>query len=92
MTDSSDTQNQHPVDRLHDHIDEVEGKADDMQERLDDLGEGIASARQQAEADELLPTEDADGPTDSPVDSLEWPEGDPDVETPVTDAEHPPGG
>jgi hypothetical protein len=51
-----------PVEQLRDHLDEVTAKPDEMQERLDDLGESIEAARRQAEADDLLP-----GPDDEDV-------------------------
>jgi hypothetical protein len=92
VTETSDNPNQTPVERLHDHLHDVDERSDAMQERLDELGEGIDSARKQAEADDLLPTEDDDERTGSPLDEMEWPEGDEDVETPVNDSEFPPGG
>jgi hypothetical protein len=65
---------------------------DEMQKRLDDLGEGIEKARKQAEDDSLLPTEDdpvADGP---PLFPDAVPRGDQARETPVDDSDTPPGG
>lgn len=88
MTDSPDSQT--PVERLHDHLDEVDERPDRMQERLDELGEDIEATRKRAEADELLPTDDEG--VDSPVGDLDWPEGDDDVESPVSDSDLPPGG
>jgi hypothetical protein len=89
MTDSPDSQT--PVERLREHLDEVDEKPDQMQERLDELGDNIEATRRRAEADDLLPTEDGED-TDTPVGDLDWPEGDDDVETPVTDSDLPPGG
>jgi hypothetical protein len=91
MTASADNADQRPVDRLHDHIDEVDERSDQMQERLDELGESIEATRKQAEDDELLPTggDAADGP---PLDELDWPEGDKRIETPVNDSDVPPVG
>jgi hypothetical protein len=37
-----------------------ESTPDEMQRRLDELGEGIDAAREQAERDGLLPEDDAD--------------------------------
>lgn len=90
MADSSETEPT-PVERLHDHLDAVDDRSDDMQERLDELGENIDTARKQAEADDLLP---ADGePVDgSPIDDLDWPQGDERIETPVNDSDTPPVG
>ena len=65
---------------------------DEMQQRLDDLEEGIQHARKQAEDDDLLPEGGdpaADGP---PLFPDAVPRGDQRLETPVDDAEHPPGG
>lgn len=89
---TDDTDDQQPVERLQDHLAEVRDKPDEMQRRLDELGEGIEAARRQAEADDLLPEGGdpaADGP---PVAPGAFPRGDQAVETPVDDAEHPPGG
>lgn len=65
---------------------------DEMQGRLDDLEEGIAAARRQAERDDLLPSDGdpaADGP---PIAPGAVPRGDPERETPVDDSDVPPGG
>jgi hypothetical protein len=90
MADSSETEPT-PVERLHDHLDEVDDRSDQMQERLDELGENIDAARKQAEADDLLPTGDgtADGP---PISDVDWPRGDERIETPVNDSDVPPVG
>jgi hypothetical protein len=90
--DTDDTDDQQPVERLQDHLAEVSEKPDAMQERLDHLEEGIEAARRQAEADDLLPEGGdpaADGP---PIAPGAFPRGDETVETPVDEAEHPPGG
>ena len=87
-----DTDDQQPVERLQEHLSEVTDKSDEMQERLDHLEEGIEDARRQAEADDLLPEGGdpaADGP---PIAPGAFPRGDQRIETPVDDAEHPPGG
>jgi hypothetical protein len=89
MTDSPDSQT--PVERLREHLDEVDEKPERMQERLDELGEDIETTRRRAEADDLLPTEDGEH-TDTPVGDLDWPEGDDAVETPVNDSDVPPVG
>jgi hypothetical protein len=47
-----------PAARLEDHLDEVTERPEEMQERLDDLGEGIDAARRQARDQGLLPDED----------------------------------
>jgi hypothetical protein len=88
MTDSPDSQT--PVERLRDHLDEVDERPERMQERLDELGESIEATRRRAEADDLLPDEDEG--VDTPVGDLDWPEGDEDVETPVNDSDVPPVG
>jgi hypothetical protein len=93
MAESSETEPT-PVERLHDHLDEVDDRSDQMQERLDELGENIEATRRQAEDDDLLPTGDdaadaADGP---PLDEVDWPEGDRRIETPVNDSNTPPVG
>jgi hypothetical protein len=54
-----------PAARLEDHLDEVTERPEEMQERLDDLGESIDAARRQAQDDDLLP-EDADTSPDLP--------------------------
>lgn len=90
--DSDDAATQQPVERLQDHLAEIRDKPEEMQRRLDELEEGIESARRQAEADDLLPTGDdpaVDGP---PIAPGAFPRGDQRLETPVDDAEHPPGG
>lgn len=38
----------------------MDKRTDEMQRRLDELGENIEAAREQAEADGLLPEDDAD--------------------------------
>ena len=83
-----------PVERLRQHLDEVDRRPDAMQERLDELGEGIESARRQAESDDLLPEDEGDAGDrggEGAIDDLEWPEGDEDRETPVGDDFHPGG-
>jgi hypothetical protein len=55
VADPPDAPGQRPTDRLEDHLEDISDKSDQMQERLDELGEGIAAARRQAEADDLLP-------------------------------------
>ena len=90
--DSDDSDDQQPVERLHDHLAEVSSKPDEMQERLDHLGEGIEAARRQAEADDLLPEFDgdaADGPAIAPG---AFPRGDERRETPVDDSDVESGG
>jgi hypothetical protein len=82
MTDSPDDPRDHDLRR---DIGDAESGPEEMQERLDALGEGIDAARRQAEADDLLPGDDDD--TGSPLDKVEWPEGDPSVETPVSHRE-----
>ena len=65
---------------------------DEMQQRLDDLEEGIQRARKRAEDDNLLPEGGdpaADGP---PIAPRAVPRGDQRRETPVDDSEHPPTG
>lgn len=49
-----------PTERLRDHIGELERRPGEMQRRLDELGDGIESARRQAQSDDLLPEEDED--------------------------------
>lgn len=83
-----------PVERLREHLDEIESRPDEMQQRLDDLGAGIESARRQAESDDLLPEDEGDAGDRSgegSLDDLDWPEGDEDRETPVGDDFHPGG-
>ena len=83
-----------PVERLREHLDEIESRPDEMQQRLDDLGEGIESARRQAESDDLLPEDGGDAgdrSDEGSLDDLDWPEGDEDLETPVGDDFHPGG-
>lgn len=93
VADDAATPDPKPVDRLHDHLADVDDRSDEMQERLDDLGEGIEAARRQARSDELLPDEDADADAEAPLDDwVDWPEGDAERETPVTDTDHPPTG
>lgn len=82
MTDSPDTPRDHS---LRSDLDDAESGPEEMQERLDELGEGIEAARRQAEADDLLPGQDDD--TGTPLDKVEWPEGDPATETPVSHRE-----
>ena len=80
--------------QVGDHLDEIESRPDEMQERLDDLGEGIESARRQAESDDLLPEgggDAGDRSGEGSLDDLDWPEGDEDRETPVGDDFHPGG-
>lgn len=83
-----------PVERLRQHLDEVDSRPDEMQERLDELGEGIEAARRQAESDDLLPEDDEAGGGDrdgSTLGDMDWPEGDDERETPVGDDFHPGG-
>jgi hypothetical protein len=78
---------QQPVERLEDHLAEVSSRPDEMQERLDELGEGIAAARRQAEADDLLPEGGdpaADGP---PIAPRAFPRGDEGAEIPDDDSD-----
>lgn len=82
MTDSPDNPRDHDLRR---DIGDAESGPEEMQERLDELGEGIEATRRQAEADDLLPAQDDD--TGSPLDKMEWPEGDPAKETPVSHRE-----
>ncbi|HEX6167004.1 MAG TPA: hypothetical protein VFZ30_09470 [Acidimicrobiales bacterium] len=97
MADTADTPDDQgtggegsPTERLRDRIDELERRPGEMQRRLDELGEGIESARRQAQSDELLPEEEG-GDDRGPLDELEWPEGDEDRESPVGDDFHPGG-
>jgi hypothetical protein len=90
-SDDTDDDRQ-PVEKLQDHLAEVSAKPDEMQQRLDDLEEGIESARRQAEADDLLPEGGdaaADGP---PIAPGAVPRGDQRRETPIDDADVEPGG
>jgi hypothetical protein len=76
-----------PVERLHDHLDEVSSRPDEMQERLDELGEDIEATRRQAEADDLLPDADGETEDDPAFDEMGLPTGDERRETPLNDAE-----
>ena len=90
-SDDTDDDRQ-PVEKLQDHLAEVSAKPDEMQQRLDDLEEGIESARRQAEADDLLPEGGdaaADGP---PIAPGAVPRGDQRRETPIDDADVEPVG
>jgi hypothetical protein len=55
VADTPDDDELTPVERLHDHLQEVSERPDEMQERLEELGESIDATRRQAEADDLLP-------------------------------------
>lgn len=86
-SDVSGDADDRPVERLHDHLAEARDRPEEMQRRLDELGEGIEAARRRAEADDLLPEGGdaaADGP---PIAPGAFPRGDQAVETPVDDAE-----
>jgi hypothetical protein len=74
-----------PIERLRDHLDEVSEKPDDMQQRLDELGESIETTRRQAEDDDLLPASEGED-SEPAFDGLGIPEGDEQVETPLNDA------
>ena len=84
---SDDTDDQQPVERLEEHLAEVRDKPDEMQRRLDELGEGIDAARRQAEADDLLPEFDGDVTDGPPIAPGAFPRGDERRETPVDDAD-----
>ena len=92
VADGSDTPDQTPLERLHDHLDEVSDKPDQMQERLDELGESIESARKQAEADDLLPGDEGYDGGDPVFDEMGSPEGDERRESPLDDADFEAGG
>ncbi|HET6953855.1 MAG TPA: hypothetical protein VFI47_26055 [Acidimicrobiales bacterium] len=88
MPDASDTPGEPtPVERLDEHLDEVSAKPEAMQERLDELGEGIEATRRQAEEDDLLPDAEGRFAGDRAFDELGLPEGDERRETPLNDAE-----
>lgn len=93
MADTPDSPDEAPtpVERLDDHLAEVRGRPDEMQERLDELGETIEATRRQAQADDLLPEDDGRPTGDPPFDELGLPEGDVERETPVSDSEAEPG-
>lgn len=77
--------------RVVDDVPDQAGDPDEMQQRLDDLEEGIEEARRQAEDDDLLPAEGevADGP---PLFPEAVPPGDRSIETPVDDSDVDAGG
>ena len=89
MADTPDTPDEAPtpVERLDDHLAEVSRRPDEMQERLDELEEGIEATRRQAQADDLLPEDDGTHPGDPIFDEMGLPEGDVERETPVSDSE-----
>ena len=86
MTDTPDDEPT-PVEQLRDHLDEVTAKPDEMQERLDELGERIAATRRQAEAHDLLPVPDGEFEGDPVWDELGIPTGTEGVESPAGDAD-----
>ncbi len=88
MADNDETSARRPTERLEDHLAELDDRPEEMQQRLDELGEGIEAARRQAEADDLLAPEEGG----AVADEAEWPGGDDERQTPVSDADHPPGG
>ena len=90
-SDDTDDDRQ-PVEKLQDHLAEVSAKPDEMQQRLDDLEEGIESARRQAEADDLLPEGGDDAADGPPIAPGAVPRGDQRSETPIDDADVEPGG
>ena len=57
--DTPDTPDATPGERLNDLLDEVSDKPDEMQERLDELRQSIEATRRQAQADDLLPDDEA---------------------------------
>jgi hypothetical protein len=61
-----------PVERLQEHLGEVSDRPDEMQQRLDDLGESIEATRRRAEEQDLLPDDDA-GPTAEPGEDSDLP-------------------
>ena len=76
-----------PVEQLREHLDEVTARPDEMQDRLDELGESIEATRRQAEADDLLPGPEGEPGGDPVWDELGVPEGDESIETPATDTD-----
>ena len=84
---SDDTDDQQPVERLEEHLAEVRDKPDEMQRRLDELGEGIDAARRQAEADDLLPQREGDPADGPPIAPGAFPRGDQSRETANDDAD-----
>ncbi len=92
MADPPDAPDQNAVDRLEDHLHEVADKPDQMQERLDELGESIEATRKQAEADDLLPDDEPERRGDPAFDEMGLPEGDERRETPLSDADFEAGG
>ena len=75
------------VERLSDDLGDIDDRSDEMQQRLDELGEGIESARRQAEEDNLLPDEVGPEGGDAAFGKLGMPVGDERRETPVDDTE-----
>lgn len=76
-----------PVEQLREHLDEVTARPDEMQDRLDELGESIEATRRQAEADDLLPGPEGEPEGDPVWDELGVPEGNESIETPATDTD-----
>jgi len=76
-----------PVEQLREHLDEVTAKPDEMQDRLDELGESIEATRRQAEADDLLGGPDGEPEGDPIWNELGVPEGDESIETPASDTD-----
>ena len=74
-----------PVEQLKEHLDEVTAKPDEMQDRLDELGESIEATRRQAEADDLLADPDGEPEGDPIRNGLGVPEGDESIETSASD-------
>lgn len=74
-----------PVEQLKEHLDEVTAKPDEMQDRLDELGESIEATRRQAEADDLLGGPDGEPEGDPIRNELGVPEGDESIETSASD-------
>lgn len=86
MADDSD-QGDDAVERLDDHLAEVSDRPDEMQARLDELGENIEAVRRQAREDELLPDEEGPEGGDTAFGKLGVPVGDEERETPLNDAD-----
>ncbi len=91
VADDPDTPDPTPVERLNDHLHEVSDKPDEMQERLDDLGESIEAARRQAQADDLLPDDEGEVEGGPVSDEAGSPKGEERREAPRNDADFEPG-
>ena len=91
MTDTPDD-GATPVEQLREHLDEVTARPDEMQERLDELGETIEATRRQAEPDDLLPGPGGEPEGHPAGDQMGIPEGDESVGTPAGDSDAPASG